>query len=208
MEIVKSEEPYGFYDDESKPLEIRMYFFVNYQLTGIQSGIQALHSALRYARKFGGENSEIWDFIDNHETCIVLDGGTTNDRRELDGQAVGTLNQIGDALQDNEIDFTHFNEPDLNDALTALCFLVDERVFNKKDYPDFIDWLLDVKMYQNAKDEALTRNPELWARYKLQPPEALEELFPEYFKEWVRLVGGLKNVFLRELLRGKKLATN
>ena len=29
-------------------------------------------------------------------------------------------------------------------------------------------------------------------------------MFPEYYKEWVRFVGGIKNVFLRELIKDKE----
>ena len=29
-----------------------------------------------------------------------------------------------------------FSEPDLNFALTAVCFIADERVFNYEDYPE------------------------------------------------------------------------
>ena len=36
-----------------KELELRMYFFTIYQLSGIQKGIQAGHAALEYARLFG-----------------------------------------------------------------------------------------------------------------------------------------------------------
>ena len=196
-------------DDEQKqdePLELRMYFFVPYQLTGIQKGIQSGHAALRYARKYSENNPIVWDFIDNHETWVILNGGTTNDRREIDETAIGTLNQIGDELVTNQIDFTFFNEPDLNDALTAICFIIDERVFNRGKYPDFVDWLLDVKMSSNAKDEAFKNNPSLWLKLKTQPLEIAQEMFPEYLKEWVRLVGGIKNVFLRDLIKDKKLA--
>jgi len=93
----------------------------------------------------------------------------------------------------------------LNQSLTALSIIVDERVFNRKDYPDFVNWLLDIKMYESAKDEANKNNPELWVNLRLHP-ELHQEMFPEYYKEWVRFAGGVKNVFLRELLEDKKLA--
>jgi len=34
----------------------------------------------------------------------------------------------------------------------------------------------------------------------------IEEHFVEEYKEWVRFVGGVKNVFLRDILKDKKLA--
>jgi hypothetical protein len=191
--------------NEEKQLELRMYFFVPYNISPIQQAIQAGHAALEYARKFGA--SELFrDFVNDHKTWIILNGGTTNDQRDFDGIAQGSLNQIGDQLQDNDIDFSFFHEPDLNDALTALCVIVDERVFNREEYPDFIDWLLNVKMLEPAKDEALKNNPDLWVKLKLKPLEEVQEMFPEYYKEWVRFLGGVKNVLLRELIRDKKLA--
>ena len=111
---------------EIKELELRMYFFVPYQLTGIQSGIQAGHAALEYADKYGSDEEYII-FVREFKTWVILDGGTTNERRDFDGTAFGSLNQIGDDLLKNDIKFAYFQEPDLNDALTAVCFLADER---------------------------------------------------------------------------------
>jgi len=189
---------------EEKQLELRMYFFVPYNISPIQQAIQAGHASLEYAHKYG--DSEIFkDFVVHNKTWIILNGGTTNDKRDFEGISQGTLNQIGDQLMDNDIPFSYFHEPDLNDALSALCFICDERVFNYKDYPDFVNWLLDIKMYDKAKDEANKNNPELWVRLRLYP-EQQQEMFPEYYKEWVRFLGGIKNVFLRELIKDKKLA--
>lgn len=192
-------------EQEHKTLEMRMYFFVPYNISEIQKGIQAGHAALRYARTFSENNPEVWDFVDNHETWIILNGGTTNDQRDFDGKPLGTLNQIGDDLNDNHIEFSYFIEPDLNNALTAICFICDERVFNKKDYPDFVTWLTDIKMYPSAKEEAEKNNPELWVKLRLYP-ETQQDMFPEYYKEWIRFIGGVKNVFLREIISDKKLA--
>lgn len=190
---------------EEKQLELRMYFFVPYNISPIQQAIQAGHSALEYVHMFG-LTEEFKDFVDNWKTWIILNGGTTNESRGFDGVVQGSLNQIADDLLANDIKFGYFQEPDLNDALTAVCFISDERVFNKKDYPDFVDWLLNIKMYQDAKDDALRNNPTFWMELKVKPKEVVEELFPEYYKEWVRLIGGIKNVFLRELIKDKKLA--
>jgi len=189
--------------EEEKILEVRMYFFVPYNISEIQKGIQCGHAALRYARLFSAEHPEVWDFVDNHETWIILNGGTTNEQRGFDGLVEGTLNQIGDDLQENDIQFSYFIEPDLNHALTALCFLCDERVFNRKDFPDFVDYIFDIKMYPEAKEATPAEN---YVMLKTQSMETLEKMFPEYYKEWVRFLGGVKNIFLRELTRDKKKA--
>lgn len=187
---------------EEKPLELRMYFFTIYQLTGMQAGIQSGHAALEYARMYG-DTDLFKEFVNEHKTWVILNGGTTNDERDFEGIPEGTLNQIGDKLNENDIEFSFFREPDLNNALTALCFICDERVFNRKDYPDFIDYIFDVKMYPDARKSAPEQN---YIILKTQNNEKQQELFPEYYKEWVRFVGGVKNVFLRELIKDKKLA--
>jgi hypothetical protein len=186
-------------------LELRLYFFTIYQLMGIQKGIQSGHAALRFVLKYAryDPNHIIWDFIENHETWIVLNGGTTNDEEDIDGMSLGSINQLGESLYGNNIEFSVFREPDLNNAITALCFICDERVFNKKDYPDFIYWLLNVKMYAEAGEVMPMENR---IKLKLMTDNELQNAFPEYYKEWVRLIGGLKNEFLRELTRDKKLA--
>lgn len=182
---------------ENKPLELRMYFFVPYQLTGIQQAIQAGHSSLEYAHYFG--NTELFkDFIENWKTWVILNGGTTNEGRDLDDIPIGTLNQIKDSLIHNEIQFTFFNEPDLNDALTAVCFICDERVFNRKDYPDFKQYFLDKVSERYGDGEA--------NRLLISSEDQLIEANPDNYKLWVELLGGEKNVFLRNLIKDKKLA--
>jgi hypothetical protein len=181
-----------------KNLEKRMYFFTIYQLTGIQSGIQCGHAVLEYVNEYGN-NEEYIDFQKNWKTWIILNGGTTNNRFELGtGIPIGTLNQIVEQLQQNAVEYGFFQEPDLNDALTAVCFLADERVWNYEDYPDFLNWILKNYLY----DEPAQRIIEL----RMQGMLELTWMFPEYHKDWVGFLGGEKNVFLRELIRGKKLA--
>lgn len=69
-----------------------------------------------------------------------------------------------------------------------------------------VDWLLNVKMYEGAEDKALRNNKAWWLELRMKTVEEHKELFPEYYKEWVRFLGEVKNVFLRELIRDKKLA--
>lgn len=181
---------------EEKILAIRAYYFVPYNISSKQKGIQATHAGWRYARRFSADSPEAWDFVDNHETAIILDGGTTNSRRDFNGVALGTLNQIADSLLENDIPFSYFEEPDLNDALTALCFLADERVFNKEDYPDFSEYVIKKQRFEGSD----------YVQIKIKPQEELMVIYPDYYKEWVRFVGGVKNAFLRDLLKNKELA--
>lgn len=184
--------------NEETVLIKKAYFFVPYNISAAQIGIQAGHSLGRYALKYGRNdpNHIVWDFLENHETWIVLDGGTTNEDRDFEGIAAGTMNQIGDSLLANAIEFSYFHEPDLNHALSALCFIADERVFDRELYPDFVNYLIN-----NYMVDAL---PQYIIAMRMTPQEELEKNI--HYKEWVRLVGGVKNVFLRDLIKDKKLA--
>ena len=112
-------------------LELRMYFFVPYNLSSIQKGIQAGHAALEYALRYG--RTELFKtFMRDYKTWIILNGGTTRDVgiSMENGIEAGTLNQIRLGLESNNIFHSFFREPDLNYALTAVCFIADERVWN------------------------------------------------------------------------------
>ena len=42
-----------------------------------------------------------------------------------------------------KIKYAEFYEPDLGDQLTALCFLLDERVYDRELYPDYDEHIND-----------------------------------------------------------------
>ena len=118
-------------------LELRMYGLTPYNLSGIQKGIQFGHAVQEYNNMMEYEESlsariqfDKWRKED--KTFIILNGGTTNNNPER----FGTLNKHTVTLEDMEIKFASFYEPDLGDQLTAVVFLVDEYVFNKEKYPD------------------------------------------------------------------------
>jgi hypothetical protein len=160
-------------------MQLRMYVFVPYNLSPIQQGIQALHASLEYASTYGFTNL-FRDFVRNHKTVIVLNGGTTRDsdvKGNVDG-SLGTMQEYLYGLRENTaVNVSSFAEPDLNHALTAFCFICDERVWDTELYPDYIDEPLDTASEYNKA-----------------------------FKEWVESIGGKDNAYLRLLLRGKRLA--
>lgn len=183
---------------ETKYLEYRMYGLVPYNISPIQQGIQFGHALQEYNNKistklgedggitfdtsFGKDYLRFKDWAENHKTFIILNGGTTNKNKlESTGQFKGTLNEHAFTLFNHDIEIATFFEPDLGEQLTAVVFLVDERVFDKKKYPDFEgfsegDWLMGGE-YRNRKRE-----------------------------KWVESVGGEKNVWLREFLSQFRLA--
>lgn len=187
-----------FYKEDGTPLELRMYFFVPYNISPIQQAIQAGHASLEYAHKYAG--TELFQKFMQHKTWIILNGGTTNDSVDYPGTLNVTSRSIDEFNNNHEdkINFTLFSEPDLNFALTAVCFICDERVFNYEDYPDFPVYMKDkietIKWLETFKNGKWTY-------------EEMREKFPIEMKNWINdVIGGEKNLFLRELIRNKKLA--
>ncbi len=141
----------------SKKLELRMYGLVPYNISPIQQAIQFGHAVVEYGLKYGN-TKEYKDWGKNWKTFIILNGGTTNN--SLD--SLGTLQTHEITLLNLGIKISEFKEPDLNNALTAVVFIVDERVFNKKKYPDYNNndlilnpptygkWLKSIGGVQNA----------------------------------------------------------
>lgn len=127
-------------------LELRMYGFTPYNLSDIQKGIQFGHAVVRFGRELTKSKNptinKYEDWADNHETFIILNGGTTNKSRGEDGLYKGTLNNNLQTLTETRLQVGTFYEPDLGDQLSAICFLVDERVFDRIRYPNFTpeDW--------------------------------------------------------------------
>lgn len=190
--------------EEVKVYEKRMYFFVIYQLTGIQKGIQCGHAVEQYASNYKND-PDYMDFVENWRTWIILDGGTTNSNPNQ----VGTLNDILLDLRVNKLKHAYFHEPDLNNALTAVCFLCDERVFNKKDYPDLADFIIkgiNDPDYIGEGEEPLTSTDA--NELRKFGDTWLAGCFPDQYNQWLELIGGKENEYFRNLISGKRLASN
>lgn len=118
-------------------LRQRMYHFVIYQLSGIQAGIQAGHAKDMYSLKYAG-TQEYKDWLNLDKTVIILGGGSTNSEGVdfySKQEYQGTMQEITSKLKYLGVKFAAFREPDLNNALTAISFLVDERVWDDKKWP-------------------------------------------------------------------------
>ena len=192
-------------------LELRMYGFVPYNISEIQTGIQFGHAVVEYGQMAKAENSvaDLYDdWADRWKTFIILNGGTSNHslnryhHDELEFQ--GTMESNLATLMLNEIKVAAFYEPDMNDMLSAIVFIVDERVFNRKDYPDFGDWMIanhfsyiSDNMMNAGKIERMRREG-----YFANGTEKERKLY----SDWVDLIGGEKNLFLRDFLKNFKMA--
>jgi len=148
-------------------LHYKMYALVLYQLSGIQKGIQAQHAISRYQKNYGDNpNCKAW--INNDETTIILTpGGSIQMKEALHELAI------------NQMTFQVFHEPDLDNIITSMCFLVDERVWDRKKYPD------PEVTFQTFIDMVV------------KPTEPTE---------FEKMVGGKHNLFLRSFLPKFKLA--
>lgn len=103
----------------------RMYCFVLRQLSPIQKGIQAAHSIAEYMLRHRHENrTDMWGYSD--KTIVLLDGGDANELED-------TFRKISET----GVPAAEFREDSLKGLLTAFCLIADEKVWNKKAYPDY-----------------------------------------------------------------------
>lgn len=197
--------------------ELRMYFLVMYNIRPIQQGIQSLHGSKAYVKKYKGikkiiELHDEWD--EKFETVIILNGGTSNnglvdtnnwkfpaygaDQKTFyfDETKLGTMELHEKFLIENNIPYASFHEPDLNNSLSSLCFICDEKVFNFENYPTF-EKLMIIDM-----SEIDTTNPIFKYLIEIDPLDTEEEMR----KKYEIFVGGEQNVKLKELIYGKELA--
>jgi hypothetical protein len=170
-------------------LEYRMYGLVPYNLSPIQQGIQFGHAVVQYqqnTRNLPPHEAIYYKWAQKDKTFIILNGGTTNNTIDR----LGSLNQHLVKLNDNGVLTSEFYEPDLGDQLTAVVFLVDERVFNRELYPDFQEEKLPYGVRKPSKKVEVE----------------LEERNEANYQKWVEKIGGPKNAFLREFLKPLRLA--
>jgi hypothetical protein len=170
-------------------LEYRMYGLVPYNISPIQQGIQFGHAVVEYAQKIRGHEEDEkrynkWARFD--KTFIILNGGTTNSSPDR----LGTLNKYHEDLINAGILTDFFSEPDLGDQLTAVVFLVDERVWNRDLYEDFVPEVLPWSKNKPSEKKLLE----------------LEDRNNVNYGHWVTKIGGERNAFLRKYLRNLKLA--
>ena len=182
-------------------MEKRMYFLVPYNISPIQQAIQAAHAQNEYTLKHWKEK-EFQDWAKKWKTLIILNGGTTNDGHmgAHSTTELGTLNQHLITLQDNKINVASFNEIDLNNALSAIAFICDERVFDREKYPNFKEFVY-LKHKSQDKDSQFQS-----IVLRAFMDKSLLETFPKEYAQWVKTMGGEKNVFLREFISQFRLA--
>lgn len=152
--------------NEKSEFKQRMYCLVLRHLSGINKGIQCTHACEQYGNLNRSE-PDYRRYIEDDMTLIVLDGGTSPE-----------MNQIEQTLLENSVQFYAFREPDLSYLITAICFLVDESIWDRENYL--------------TKEEYFELNSHL-------SDEENEMRYIEY-------IGGIQNYIKAEITKGKKLA--
>ena len=155
----------------------RTYEIVLRHLSGVNKGVQAEHSAKRYIWKYRNEpiTEIVMENIEN-ETTIMVDGGTHQDMVE-----------IHRILEEADINHTYFIEPDLNNCMTAITVVADERVWDRINYKSY-DEFVEMCMIEDG----------------LNP--ILSSIRSGYLEQWYEYIGGEKNHILIEILKNKKLS--
>ena len=142
-------------------LKQRMYGLVPYNISSIQKGIQFGHAVVDYSLTQNHDDiSSIYNQWAHYDkTFIILNGGTTNTQTNR----YGTLNKHLETLFEMGITISAFYEPDLGDQLTAVVFLVDERVYDYDQYPEYEELMLVLdepnyyfKLFGDDADKILT----------------------------------------------------
>ena len=201
---------------EANNLEWRMYGLVPYNISPIQQGIQFAHALQEYNsdvmknRELRGDNrSDFIKWAHIYKTVIILNGGTTNKDVSItpenpDKHFVGSLNNHDLVLRRKGLKIAKFYEPDLGDQLTAVVFLVDERVFDNKKFPNFKFVFTFPQNVDIFKNSGLTQF-DYKEVCKFLKDEG-EVFLLGVYKIWVEYLGGEKNLWLREFLKQFRLA--
>lgn len=195
--------------------ELRMYGLVPYNISPIQQAIQFGHAVVEYGQLIRKSNKTTYlnkynDWADNWKTFMILNGGTSNhsvNRYQPNDEFIGSMESHLLTLKDMGIPVGEFYEPDLNDMLSAIVFIVDEEVFNKEDYPDFEDWVISKYgdlISSNPTDSKTLGKSSYQLAKMMRTSEATSD--KKVYQEWVSFVGGEKNAFLKEFLKNFKLA--
>jgi hypothetical protein len=155
-------------------LKQRMYGFVMYQFGAtIHAGIQYGHAKDEFILKYW-KTKELQQWLRKDKVYVILNGGTTNTE-------FGTLQNNIKQLNSFGIKNTIFREEDMDNIITSVAFLIDERVFDKKKYPSLDD--LNSDYYKTHQMEMLIDEDE-FIKLKKQA-EKLEKIGIFEKREWL-----------------------
>ena len=178
---------------EITPDRLRMYSLNMYNISPIQCGIQSAHSNMEYASEYW-DNKDFQEWMKYHKTVILLNGGTSNaGDKSVYGLPVakGSMEKHLETLLDNGILAVPFYEPDMNNCLTSISFIVPDSVYKTSDYK-----------YAAFADMEKNNDFSVYLRKKESGK------LSENFLRWLDKVGGERNLWLRLYLRNFRLSSN
>lgn len=119
----------------------RGYFFTNMYLSAVQCGIQAAHCVGRMARE---PNIIFSEWIHNHETIILLNGGNCEDLDSLYDQLLSLTNNLHyDGYKPLPVARFCEDKKSLNEATTCVGIILPDSVYNLDvSYTDF--WIRNI----------------------------------------------------------------
>ena len=165
-----------------KDPQLRLYCIALRHLSPIQKGIQLQHATVEYSRLKDNELYDQW--ADKDKTTILLEAHSSNNAKNsmhgLDPE-LGQMESIVNSLKENNIQHSVFHEPDINYALTAICIIVTDTVYDYTEFPD-IELILDETIDEGTRQMWLDTLSDKWRNYT-------------------------QNRFLRNLLKQFKLAS-
>lgn len=170
-------------------VKYRMYGFAPYQLTGIQKSIQHSHACMEHILTYK-DDPIVSQYVFEDKTIVLLDGGTTNSNPER----MGTMELYYKTLtEDFGVKVTKFHEPDLNDAMLGMCFILPDNITQGWQYPINLN-LVKRSLVMDGIDE--------------NDFEYAYNTYPFFKKEVDSTVGSFKNFQLRQFISSKRLASN
>ena len=183
--------------------ELRGYGIMPYNCKEIQAGIQYSHAIVEYVvENYNTKAFKLFlEWAKKFKTAVLLDGGTSchSKTHYSDEEYIGTMEKHLQALTENDIIFSTFYEPDMNNMLSGIFLIADERVFNKKKYPDY-------GYYYDEKTKSFEPMMNGY-RYTGEYEHYLTPLYDvfgnpneNFYSIWVDSIGGKKNLFLRNYL--------
>jgi len=173
--------------------KFRMYSLNMYNVSGIQCGIQSGHANMEYASEYWNDE-DFQDWLKNHKTVILLNGGTSNSGNEsVYGLPLmkGSMEKHLETLKSMSIKCTPFYEPDMNNSLTSISFLVPDSVYKTRDYG-----------YAAYSEMEENNDFGVYLRKKKYGKNS------DNFLRWLDKVGGEDMLWLRLFLKQFRLSSN
>lgn len=146
--------------DPSKK-EYQFYVIMLPYFSSSQTSQYAIRAAMEYCQKYYK--------CDNFESQMTHYQGAkiVNCANERE------LIEIKTELLTRQISFISVEDNDLNNTLTAIGIMIDERVYDREKYPSYDVWGFN-------SDEIS-------------------------YNDWLHIIGGENNIYLRQILSGKKI---